>query len=175
MEATLFSLLDGCVSSSLSSPRSEHLLWGRVDVLCGPPCLRGAGQDRRHAFRDALFHGVSSQSVTAVPRWKAVKSQESGHLSTINRHLPTYTNQTGVYFSHWCRFNRLFCKRLHFGISGGSFIDLTSDTSRIKDGDQSVVLVSREWNKLDLFTILWLRSRIQPVCVPVCMCERARC
>lgn len=53
-----FAYLTG-VSSSLSAPLCNHLLRGRVNVLCSPPCFRGAGQDGRHAFRDALLRGVS--------------------------------------------------------------------------------------------------------------------
>lgn len=112
--------LDMCVSSSLSSPSSNHLLRGRVDVLCASLCLRGAGQDGRHAFRDALFHGVSSPPVSPPPPPPPVftggSPSRARTSSTINRHF-LHLHQSGcasgvrLYFCRGCQLNGLFCKR----------------------------------------------------------------
>lgn len=74
-EVLLPCLLNRCVSSSLSSPPLDHLFVRRVNVRCRLRCLRGAGQDSRHAFRDALCHSDRSPPVCAVHPVKPVRSR----------------------------------------------------------------------------------------------------
>lgn len=70
---------------SLSSPLCYHLLWGRVDVLCGPPCLRGAGQDGsprlqgRTLSRGQLFICVRCSPAETCP--------QPGHLTSCHQQI----------------------------------------------------------------------------------------
>lgn len=66
-----------------------------MDVLCGSRCLRGAGQDARHAFRDALCHGVRSPPVRAVQNPSRARAFDKSTLlstdifsTSINQALP---------------------------------------------------------------------------------------
>lgn len=146
-EVVLLRLLDRSVSSSLSSPPCNHLLEGRVDVLYGRPCLCGAGQDARHAFRDALCRGVRSPPPCAVRRWEPVQSL--GHLTSYRYDQQTFSPLTSTRLCLWSpalllplmpSWTDWFVNANWFrNIWSYSFIDLTSETSGISDGDQSVV------------------------------------
>ncbi|CAK6956523.1 Hypothetical predicted protein [Scomber scombrus] len=66
------------MQSQDSSMENHVLLLYRDVLMCCALRRVSVAQDRtgRHAFRDALFHGVSFLSVSSVHRWTPVHNQD---------------------------------------------------------------------------------------------------